>query len=458
MNMNKKFGVLMTALLTVGSTAYANDNFDPGDEDDSSAPAIQMESLDASPVIVIMNDDDPIKIKEMVTFKTTGESMAQYLVTINGGEPKTWVAAPSENCAGGGDSADRGAVDGTDWSLEVCDTWYKMWVLTAGVGITSIKMEAIIDVDGNGEAAVFDVIYWPVQTPGSSRGREFSGVNVGSFDGTVIATYSRPVQIWGDTPPAKQDLYAVLELEFVELDIYGQALPKQPLAFTGTMTFRADADNVKLKGCCCLDFEPNGFSGYDGNYPLYLNNAGNNTHLLPAIAQPQIGKINKFISCYDYIYPTLESCQKLLGKTKHIWWPLEGGGQDAEVKSTHWFNFMNGKELLCSDLNKEPWLIIPKGVKLLATGVNLIVTPNAQNPDHKDLTLTTTTEKGTAKLLILRGEEVGDRRWKLSVACEFNMDSDSNTEKSYSCTDTTPANAYWAAEIEDDGDFIIQMD
>jgi hypothetical protein len=456
MNMNKKFAVLMTALLTVGSTTYADDeNFDPGAEDNFSASTFQMVPLDASPVTVIKNDDNPIKIKEMVTFKTTGESMAQYLVTINGGEPETWVAAPSENCGGGGNSADRGAVDdGTSWSLEVCDTWRKQWVLKAGVEITSIKMEAIIDVDGNGETAVFDVINRPEQTPGSSRGREFSRVDVGSFDGTVIATYSRPVQIFGDTPPAEQDLYAVLELEFVELDENGQALPEQPLAFTGTMKFRADADNVKLKGCCCLDFEPNGFSGYDGNYPLYLNDDGNNTHLLPAIAQQPMGKINKFISCYDYIYPTLESCQKVLGETKHIWWPLGGGGQDTEIKSTHWFNFMSGEELLCSDLKKKPWLIIPAGVKLLATGVNLIV---AQNPAHKDLTLTTTTEKGTAKLLILRGEKVSDGRWKLSVACEFNTGSDSSTEKSYSCTDTIPGNAYWAAEIEDDGDFIMQI-
>jgi hypothetical protein len=151
----------------------------------------------ADPVIVNKNNANPIKIKEMVTFKTTGESMAQYLVTINGGEPETWVATDSVDCAGGGDSVDRGAVDGTDWSLEVCDTWTKRWVLKADVEITSIKIEAIIDVDGNGESAVFDVINKPEHTPGSSRGREFSRVKVtkGPFKGNppdvaVTATYS----------------------------------------------------------------------------------------------------------------------------------------------------------------------------------------------------------------------------------------------------------------------------
>jgi hypothetical protein len=455
MNMNKKFGVLMTALLTVGSTAYADDNFDPGDEDDLFsatdffADSAGIVPTGVDPVIIHKNDDDPIKIKEMVTFNTTGASMAQYLVTVNGGEPETWVATDSVDCAGGGDSVDRGAVDGTDWSLEVCDTWKKQWVLTADVEITSIKIEAIIDVDGNGESAVFDVIDKPKHTPGSSRGREFSRVKVtkGPFKGdppnvAVTATYSRPVYVFGK--PEFPDLYAVLELEF------------EP-AFTGTMKFRADADNVKLKGCCCLDFEPKNFSGYDGDYPQYLNNAGNNIHILPAAVTQSMGKINKFISCYDYRYPTLEACQKALGENKHIWWPLEEGGQDAEVKSTHWFNFISGEELLCRDLKKEPWLIIPFGVELLATGVNLTVTPNAQNQALKDLTLTTSTETGTAKLLILRGEKVGDGRWKLSVACEFNTGSDSSTEKSYSCTDTTPGNAYWAAEIEDDGDLIMQM-
>ncbi len=89
--------------------------------------------------------------------------------------------------------------------------------------------------------------------------------------------------------------------------------------------------------------------------------------------------------------------------------------------------------------------------KLLATGVELTAT---RNGSAVDLTLTTSSEVGTAKLLIIRGNSVGEGSVQLTVACEFNTGDDSSGS-SYSCTDTTPGDSYWAAEIEDDGDYIL---
>jgi hypothetical protein len=247
--MNKKFGVLMTALLTVGSTAYADDdNFDSSAEDDLSTtqPTIESTANGVSIDYVYVNDEDPY-VKEVLDFNTTGASMAEFRVTVNEGELSeeivTWDDDPSDPdpkpCRGA-----VGGADGTTWSLKVCDTWRwgNKWVLTATTPIKSIKIEPIIDVDGDGEAAVFDVIYMPEETPGSKKGRKFSSVT--GYAGNITATYSEPVRVLlpplvaSPSPSPQNDLYGVLKLEF------------NP-AFTGTMTFRADADNVKLlpRGC-----------------------------------------------------------------------------------------------------------------------------------------------------------------------------------------------------------------
>jgi hypothetical protein len=91
---------------------------------------------------------------------------------------------------------------------------------------------------------------------------------------------------------------------------------------------------------------------------------------------------------------------------------------------------------------------LPFSDSLLATGVELTATTNAAG--GVDLTLTTTAEPGTAALLILRGDQLGNGGTEIDVACDF-----ASGGSPYTCTDDSAADTYRAAEIEDDGSLII---
>jgi hypothetical protein len=451
MLMNRKYGVLMTALLTVGSTVYANEiSFDPEEEmipPEGSDTA--EEFLNRLPIFgpiaakglisvdVNKNDDNPIYIKNVIDFKTTGESMAEFLVTVKGADGEvttTWVANSTERCKSGGYPAERGIAAADNWSLEVCDTWRKRWVLTAsGEGITSIEIEPIIDIEGDGNAAVFDVIIGkgPESTTGSSNGREINNVK-GSFSDIVTATYSRPVHLFGEEE--KHDLYGVLTLYFGDTP------------FIGTMVFRADTDDVELpKGCCCLDFNLEGFDGYDGNFPASLNNDGNNIHFLPG-SEPKTNHIDKFLVCYDRRYPTQLACESVLGKTKKIPFP----DQRKEVDSTHWFINEDQSDLWCGELKEEPNPFLPFDVPNLAKGVKLKAKKNKDG--GVDLTLTTNSEKDTATFAILRGDKLdnGGTAIKTVPTCSFPSGG-----SPYTCTDKVAGDNYRAFEIEDTGRLIV---
>jgi hypothetical protein len=464
----KKFSVLMTALLTVGSTVYANGILPENEEDGiipdegsdaveaflnrlpSIGPIVANDDLISPPVEVVFNkDNDPIYIKKVVDFKTTGESMAEFLVTVNGvdGEVTTWVANSTEKCKGRGNQADRGVAAADNWSLEVCDTWKKRWVLTTSKEITSIKIEPIIDFEGDDNAAVFDVIKGKgpkISTTGSSNGREISSVEVveGSFSGSVIATYSRPVHLLGEDE--KHDLYGVMTLKFVDDK-------NEPVPFIGTMTFRADTDDVYLpKGCCCLDFDLAEFEGYDGNFSTSLNNDGNNIHLLPEDG-PTTNHIDKFLVCYDRKYPTQLGCEGILNQNRRIWYP-KPFGQRAEVKSTHWF--VKDEDpyaaLWCRELNEEPGLDLPFGVELLAKGVKLEATTN--NEGGVDLKLTTDSEQDTAEFRIICGDQLENEGTAITEVpvCIFPSGG-----SPYTCTDNVVCDNYRVLEIEYTGRPII---
>jgi hypothetical protein len=88
-------------------------------------------------------------------------------------------------------------------------------------------------------------------------------------------------------------------------------------------------------------------------------------------------------------------------------------------------------------------------MKLLATGVELTATENATG--GVDLTLSTTAETDTLKLLILRGEKRGNDATEITVVCEFPSGG-----SPYTCTDNVVGYDYRAAEIEDDGSILVQ--
>jgi hypothetical protein len=454
--MNKKYGVLLTALFTVGSTVYADDN--KPDEDnlegyakylEKTKPAIPAGVSSAAHVLdapIDYDNDKPIYINTVLGFKTTGKSMADFRVTVVYADGETtdtekWVAE-KKKCLGGGKPDERGVADGGNWSLEVCDTWRKLWTLTVSEAtpIKSIKIEPIIDEDGDGVAGVFDVITDKKEehTLGSSNGQKISEVvHIDHNPGLITATYSRPVYLLGGPLPNQQDLYAVLTLVFDE-----------PLS--GTLMFSADTDNVELpKGCCCLDFDlGEDFGGYSGEYPLYLNKDGNNTHILPEDVEPEKGEITNYLVCYDRKYPTQLDCESALGTSRNMPFPFPEG-QNTEVDSTHWFvNKDKFDDLWCPELKKKPELLLPFDVALLATGVDLKATQIGNG--KVKLKLTTDSEKDTAKLEILRGNELENEGTEINTVCSFPTGS-----SPYTCIDNVVGDNYRVLETEYSGRLIV---
>jgi len=466
--MNKKYGVLLTALFTIGNTVYADEILYPDEDDtvytdeilypdednfedyaeykatDSAMPAggISAAAHALLSVDVDHGDDMPIYINTVLGFKTTGASMAKFPVSVDYDGNGTWddeaVWLATLDCKGRG-----GKAVGTGWSLEVCDTWKNLWVLTVSedTPIKSIKIEPIIDEDRDGTAAVFDIITMGVkkeQTLGSSNGQKISEVvHIDHDSGLITATYSRPILLLGGQLPDQQDLYGVLTLDFDE-----------PLS--GILNFSADTDNVELplKGCCCLDFLPNeGFGGYSGEYPLYLNEDGNNTHILPEDVEPDKGEINKYLVCYDHKYPTQLACESALGTTRNI--PFDG--QKTEVNSTHWFvNKDKFDDLWCPELQEELDPLLPFDVPLLAKGVKLEATKNKDG--GVDLKLTTDSEKDTAALAILRGNKLDNEGTAIKTVPKCRFASGGSP---YTCTDKVVGDNYRVLEIEYTGRLIV---
>ncbi len=189
-------------------------------------------------------------------------------------------------------------------------------------------------------------------------------------------------------------------------------------------------------GVCVLDFaEVDPPISYDG-YPGYFNEDGFHVHTVKEAWEPVV--IDRFLSCYER--KSRQACEATVVTTKHIWYPVPDG-QDAEVTSAHWFEEAES----CAQLRRMG--ILPREVKLLATGVNLTATVNGNGVD---LTLTTSAEPDTAALSILRGEKLENGGTKINVVCEFHSGG-----SPYTCTDTVVGDNYRVLETEYDGDLIV---
>ncbi|RKZ82293.1 MAG: hypothetical protein DRR19_20915 [Candidatus Parabeggiatoa sp. nov. 1] len=219
-------------------------------------------------------------------------------------------------------------------------------------------------------------------------------------------------------------------------------------ALTGTALTMGSFTALNAQaGVCVLDFakvEP--AVSYDG-YPNYFNSGNYHEHSITDKWNPVV--VKRFLSCYEWKWRTpterMAACEAAYKTTKHIWYPLPDG-QDAKVTSAHWFDDAKS----CDELKALG--ILPQGVKLLATGVNLTATKNGSGVD---LELTTTAEPDTAALDILRGDKLDNGGTALSVACRFASSGDSSSGSSYSCTDTVVGDTYRVLETEYDGYLIV---
>lgn len=196
-------------------------------------------------------------------------------------------------------------------------------------------------------------------------------------------------------------------------------------------------------GVCVLNFDvpaPNGWMGYStlnelGSWNLSVS------EIMSETWEPV--SMDRFLSCYERILPsnlpvTAENCAAMLNQVVPA----------GTVLDTYWFynfgDFRNGAGN-CQDLRRLE--ILPKGVKLLATGVELEA---SKSEGQVDLTLTTSSENETAQLLILRGEKLENGGTLIKPVCQFKSGG-----SPYSCTDDTVGDTYRAAEREYDGDLIV---
>lgn len=91
---------------------------------------------------------------------------------------------------------------------------------------------------------------------------------------------------------------------------------------------------------------------------------------------------------------------------------------------------------------------VPEKVKLLATDAELVA---KKNGDKVDLTLTTTNERDTATLSILRAEKLNDGRTAITQVCHF-----ASGGSPYACTDNLGGDYYLLLETEyKSGSFFI---
>jgi hypothetical protein len=165
-------------------------------------------------------------------FTTYGDMMNGMTVTA------TFSDGSSQTAIWATTGANAGAASGTDpWSLALSgDTWSSAWTLTNSrtdfVGLVSLAIDA-----GYGDS-VFDIDWSPYPgTEGSADGNTFDRTSSNNFD--VIATYSNLVALTGDAPVG--DLYRNLSLSFV-------SPAGAPVGLFGSMTFKADTDNLLFSG------------------------------------------------------------------------------------------------------------------------------------------------------------------------------------------------------------------
>jgi hypothetical protein len=466
--MNKKYGVLKTALFTVGSAVCVSGMAMPIESDykgmeeylakkaetppgDLGSPASVLELISSPP-----DNNSPIRIDNVCESAATGYLMAEFPVTvvfdgvvvIDGNLVSTqtvtfekWPAPPVPPAPAPYTYDECGIAQGVGWSLIQCgNTWTNEWILeVSGTPIKSITIEPIMDEDDNGEecdAAAFDIITGVglEQTPGSLNGRAITDVEQTGPDVTITAEYSRPVYGPPNPPYSPHDLYGVLTLDF-----------SGPLS--GTLTFIADTDIVTLEpfGCCCVNFDLEDFSlgGYEGDYPLYFNDSGSYTHTLPDAAGEPTGTITKYLRCYDYRYPTEADCGNALGESMSVkpeGFPL----RNAEVDSTHWFEGDDMSRFRCNEIGDDG---IGDIFGNMAKGVNLAANKNKDG--GVDLTLTTDSEKDTAKLAILCGNELENEGTEIKEVCSFPSGGSPYTCKTVMCDN------YRVLETEYDGDAIV---
>ena len=194
-------------------------------------------------------------------------------------------------------------------------------------------------------------------------------------------------------------------------------------------------------GVCCLDYDVK--VSYE-KFPHYFNEDGTHIHSINEPWEPVV--VNRFLSCYEGSLPdgssvTEKNCHAMFGEQDvHIWYPLPLG-QNATVTSAHWFWDATSLGQL-----KELG-IVPKGVRLLATGVELTATKNGSGVD---LTLTTSAEQDTAALDILSGDKLNNGGTAISTVCSFPSGG-----SPYTCTDAVVGDNYRVLETEYDGSLIV---
>jgi hypothetical protein len=157
-------------------------------------------------------------------FLTNGDMMEGMLVTAffatGSSQTATWATT----------GVGSGAASGTGWSLaETGDTFGSNWTLNTGT--TTI---ARLSIDAGAGNSVFDTtaIGDVEGTTGSARGWSFDRTS-GPANIDITATYSDSVALAGFAPVG--DLFRYLDLQL------GGGM-------TGTMTFIADTDSLKLVG------------------------------------------------------------------------------------------------------------------------------------------------------------------------------------------------------------------
>ena len=153
-------------------------------------------------------------------FQTYGDMMDNMVVTASFG-------ATSDTATWGTTGSGAGAAFGTGWSLtESGDTWGGIWTLTytPPTGAAPLLMTGLL-IDAWPGKTVFDKTEPSTGTLGSEKGWTFDSASVVGY------SYLDEVALTGQLP--LYDLYAKLQLDFGN-------------GFSGTMSFKADTDNIIL--------------------------------------------------------------------------------------------------------------------------------------------------------------------------------------------------------------------
>ena len=151
--------------------------------EDAATPSTNVDQSQAS--YIIRDDSNPVKTTGPCTlppspsFSVTGADMGNIMgpfpVTANTSWSSTdtamWMALPFP-------LNNAGVAIGNGWMLfEQGDTWNNnWWIITTGVTVYSIEIDAWNKTGGSNKHAVFDIITGPEVTPDSANGRSFTRV------------------------------------------------------------------------------------------------------------------------------------------------------------------------------------------------------------------------------------------------------------------------------------------